>query len=57
MNRRLTISVVICTISSTKDCILVYIFKNLKDIGSALVRPLFDISSDSIAVGMSSCHT
>lgn len=57
MNRGLTISVVICTILSTKGCILVYIFKNLKDIGSALVRPPFDISSGSIAIGMSSCHT
>jgi len=57
MNRGLTISVVICTILSTKGYILVYIFKNLKGIGSALVRPPFDISSGSIAVGMSSCHT
>lgn len=57
MNRGLTIAVVICTILSTKGCILVYIFKNLKDIGSAWVRPPFDISSGSIAVGMSSCHT
>lgn len=57
MNRGLTISVVIHTILSTKECILGYIFKNLKDIGSASVRPPFDISSGSIAVGMSSCHT
>lgn len=57
MNRGLTILVVICTILSTKDSILVYIFKNLKDIGFASVRPPFDISSGSIAVGMSSCHT
>lgn len=47
----------IYTILSTKDSILVCLFKNLKDIGFASVRPPFDISSGSIAVGMSSCHT